>query len=148
MTLTNLNPYRTGEVNDPMLAYFSRLEQWDAAKHKLFEIQSTRAADWPQGELERQGQITMAEVQVQRAEDAANEMKAHAACVFRWMKGVAEKWFADDLFADPEPQSTVLCERAIARWKADVLSRAAGMAEPVTADDGRDVIPLWKRGKA
>lgn len=146
MTLANLNPYRPGEPNCPMLAYFGRIQECETARSVLFSVQTTRAQDWPQGEPERQAKITLAEIEVLRAEDAVNEIRQHAANLFRWMKGVAEAWYVDDLFADPEPESSVFVKRAVDHWKADVIQRAAGMAG--SRETGPDVVPLWKRGKA
>lgn len=137
-----MNPYRTGEPADPMLAYFGRLMEWDDAKMKLQAVQATRPQDWKGGSAERDAAMTAAEVEVDRRKTAIAEMKCHIASLFVWMKGIAEYWYAEDIFAAPSPEAFAIWQRAAAKWKADVIENAQGKSDSVKVRDER---PLWQR---
>lgn len=139
-----MNPYKPGEPMDPMLAYYGRLMAWDAAKIRLQAVQASRPCDWSGGGPQRDGAMTIAEIDVQRCQADVAEIKCHAARLFMWMKAMAEFWFAEELFTDPQPESFAIWQRAVMKWKADAVQNNRHTAGEVMMPEP-DVRPLWQR---
>lgn len=144
-----MNPYRPGEPHDPFLAYLIRLEEWDEAKQRQKILPAYAGSDEEKAVL-----ITQLELEEYKAYQAVKDMKYHAACVVRWMVAQAQLIFADDFFADPQPEAMAIWERAAMKWKAECIANGKLETAEVKIDEAAressengntNVIPMWKR---